>query len=47
MGQWENFSVESMKQNRKEGLKYIEVTMSDVIGKDKYFERSRESKKVC
>lgn len=34
MGRWENFSVESMKQNRKDGLKYIEVTMNEVIGKD-------------
>lgn len=43
MGQWENFSIESMKQNRKEGLKYIEVTMSDVIGKDTAEVRDRAS----
>ena len=39
MGRWKNFSVESMKQNRRDGLKYIEVTMNDVTGLP--FSRSR------
>ena len=34
MGRWENQTVESMIQNRKDGLEYIEVTMNSVIGKD-------------
>ena len=34
MGRWKNFSVESMTQNRIDGLEYIEVTMNNVIGKD-------------
>lgn len=34
MGRWDKFSVESMTQNRIDGLEYIEVTMNNVIGKD-------------
>lgn len=34
MGRWNGFGVESMKQNKAEGLEYIEVTMNNVIGKD-------------
>ena len=34
LGRWENLSVESMTQNRIEGLEYIEVTMNYLIGKD-------------
>lgn len=34
MGRWEGFSTESMKENRTNGLEYIEVTMKDIIGKD-------------
>lgn len=34
MGRWTGFSLESMKQNKKGGLDYIEVTMNNVINKD-------------
>ena len=34
IGRWEDFSLESMIQSREGGIEYIEVTMSDVIGKD-------------
>ncbi len=33
IGRWENFCLESMKDNKAEGLDYIEVTMNDVINK--------------
>lgn len=34
MGRWNDFGLESMKQNHENGLDYIEVTMNNVIGKD-------------
>ena len=34
IGRWEDFSLESMIQSREGGIEYIEVTMSNVIGKD-------------
>ena len=34
MGRWTSFSLESMRENKAEGLDFIEVTMNDVIGKN-------------
>ena len=34
MGRWIGFGLESMKENKEDGLDYIEVTMNNVIGKD-------------
>ena len=34
LSRWKDFGVESMIRNHEGGLKYIEVTMNNVIGKD-------------
>lgn len=41
IGRWTGFGLESMKENKADGLDYIEVTMNNVIGKDSAGVRDR------